>query len=105
MAIITVNHKSLLEVADAVKEYCDEQNREMLSADSAVKSMLSGDWIGRDANEFNSKWEQVDEQDSVTIQFRDSLCSFENALRACAKEYQTAQEDSYDEASRLRKWF
>lgn len=104
MAIIKVNHRVLVETADAIKEYCKEQDREMRSADSAVKSMLLSDWIGKDASEFNNKWAQVDESGSVTVKFRDSLNSFENALRACAKEYQTAQEDSYNEASRLPKW-
>lgn len=103
MAMIRINHRVLEEMADVIDTYCGEQNKEMRSAESAVKSMLSSDWIGKDANEFNNKWEQVNASDSVTVKFRDSLSSFGEALRACAKEYRTAQEDSYDEASRLPK--
>lgn len=98
MALIRVNHSVLLETADDVKMYCEEQDRQMRSAKSAIETMLVSDWIGADAIEFKNKWGQVDTSGSVTITFRDSLTGFENALRACAKEYQTAQEDSYNEA-------
>lgn len=101
MALIRVDHSVLINVADNIKSYCEEQNKEMRSADSAVKTMLLKDWLGSDADEFNAKWEQVDEDGSVAVQFRNSLESFENALRGCAKEYKTAQEDSYNEASHL----
>lgn len=101
MAFIEVNHKTLTEVADAIDTYCDAQDKEMRSAHTAVSAMLLKDWIGKDATEFGNKWSGVDKSDSVTIQFRDSLKTYGDSLRACAKEYQKAQEDSYNEASYL----
>lgn len=103
MPLISVDHSFLIDTADNIKSYCDEQDKEMRAADSAIKAMLSKDWLGPDAVNFSAQWEQVDEESSVTVQFRKSLESFGEALRACANEYKTAQEDSYDEASRLPK--
>ncbi len=101
MAFIEVNHKVLNEVAEAFNTYCDAQNKEMSSAKTAVEAMLSSDWNGTDAAEFGNKWSDVDSSGSVTVQLRESLQNFSDSLKACAKEYKTAQEDSYNEASRL----
>lgn len=104
MAVIEVNHRILRNVAAAIETYCSTQDREMRSADSEVKSMLSVDWIGSDAQEFGRKWEGVDDNNSTAVKFRESLKKFGESLAACANVYQTAQEDSYNEASRLPKW-
>lgn len=103
MAFIEVNHKVLAEAAEAVDTYCNAQDKEMSFAKSAVEAMLSRDWKGREAAEFEKNWSGVDASDSVTVQLRDSLRDFGEALKSCAKEYRTAQEDSYNEASRLLK--
>ncbi len=104
MAVIEVNHKTLREVADAIKTYCSAQDREMRSADTEVKSMLSSEWVGLDAQQFGAKWEGVDENGGATVKFRESLKKFSEGLTACANEYQRAQEDSYNEAARLPKY-
>lgn len=101
MAYIEVNHSTLNKVAEAIDTYCTAQDKEMRSAKSAVSAMLSSDWQGTDATEFGKKWSDVEASGSVTVQLKDSLKNFGNSLRACAKEYKTAQEDSYNEASRL----
>lgn len=101
MAFIEVNHNTLNEVAEAVLAYCDTQNKEMKSAKSAVEAMLVSEWQGSDALEFQNKWNGVDAQDSVTVKLRESLKSFAENLKLCANEYKRAQEDSYNEASRL----
>lgn len=103
MAFIEVNHNTLNEVAEAVLAYCDTQNKEMKSAKSAVETMLLSDWLGIDALEFQNKWNGVDDVDSVTVQLRESLKSFAENIKNCANEYKKAQEDSYNEASRLPK--
>lgn len=104
MAIIEVNHKTLRDVAAAIKTYCSAQDREMRSADSDIKSMLSSDWVGADARQFGGKWEGVDEKDSTAVRFRESLKNFGEGLSNCANEYQSAQEDTYNAASRLPKF-
>lgn len=104
MAVIEVNHKTLRNVAKAIDNYCDEQNREMRSADSAVKQMLSSGWTGADAYTFSDKWESVDDSSSTTVKLRDSLKKYSEGLTACANEYQNAQEEAYNEANRLPKW-
>ncbi|MDR1329239.1 MAG: hypothetical protein LBK23_06525 [Oscillospiraceae bacterium] len=104
MALIEVNHKVLRNAAEAVTAYCSAQDREMRSADSDVKSMLTADWLGADAQEFGRKWEGVDANDSTTVKLRESLKRFGESLTACANEYQSAQEDAYNEANRLPKY-
>jgi uncharacterized protein YukE len=104
MAKIEVNHKTLREVASAISSYCSVQDREMRSADAEVKSMLSTEWLGLDAQQFGAKWEGVDENGSTSVKFRESLKNFAENLTACADEYQTAQEDAYNAASGLPKY-
>ncbi|CDX04950.1 Type VII secretion system ESAT-6-like [Desulfitobacterium hafniense] len=104
MALIEVNHKVLRDVAAAITTYCSAQDKEMRAADSDIKSILSSDWIGLDAQEFGRKWEGVDANDSTTVKFRESLKSFGESLTACANEYQSAQEDAYNAANRLPKY-
>ena len=105
MANIEVNHKTLRDVASAISTYCSAQDREMHLADTEVKSMLSAEWLGFDAQQFGKKWEDVDENGSTAVKFRDSLKKFGDGLTACANEYQTAQEDTYNAANRLPKYF
>jgi len=104
MAVVEVNHRVLRDVAEAVTNYCAAQDREMRAADNDVKSMLASDWLGYDAQEFGRKWESVDDSSSTSVKFRESLKNFGESLGACAKEYQTAQEDTYNEADRLPKY-
>ncbi|MCM1059914.1 MAG: hypothetical protein NC452_06435 [Eubacterium sp.] len=101
MAYIEVNHNTLNEVAEAILTYCDAQDKEMKSAKSTVEAMLLSDWLGSDASEFQNKWNDVDTSDSVTAKLRESLKSFAEIVKVCAVEYKRAQEDSYNEASRL----
>lgn len=103
MAYIEVNHKVLREVSEAISTYCSSQDREMQIADSEIKSMLSLDWIGQDAQEFGKKWEDVDARDSTAIEFRELLQDFGEQLRLCANEYQSAQEKAYNAACLLPK--
>lgn len=104
MALIEVNRNVLCDVATSITTYCEAQDREMCSADTEIKSMLSTGWTGPDAKEFGRKWEGVDDTDSVAVKFRESLEKFSDCLNFCATEYQKAQEDSYNEANRLPKY-
>jgi len=103
MALIEVNHKVLRDVAAAVDTYCEVQDKEMQSADTEIKSMLTSDWLGSDAQEFGGKWEGVDEKDSTTTKFCELLKSFGGNLIACADAYEKAQADAYNAADRLPK--
>ena len=104
MATIEVNHRTLRDVASAITAYCSAQDREMRSADAEIKSMLSSEWGGLDAQQFGGKWEGVDENGSTAVKFRESLKKFGENLTACANEYQTAQEDTYNAANWLPKY-
>ena len=101
MALIEVNHSTLNSVADAIDTYCTEQDSEMKTANAAMTTMLINDWIGDDANSFAEKWNGVDEDGSVTEQFKKSLKNYGECLRACAREYSKAQEESYNSARKL----
>jgi uncharacterized protein YukE len=104
MALLKVNHKVLRDVASAVVTYCTTQDKEMRSADGCIKSMLSSDWLGPDAQEFGHKWEDVDAGGSAAVKFRESLKNFGENLTACANEYENAQKDTYNAANRLPKY-
>ena len=101
MPLIEVNHSTLNSVADAIDTYCKEQDKEMNTANEAMAAMLISDWIGDDAESFAEKWDGVDENGSITEQFKKSLNNYGNCLQACAKEYSKAQEESYNAARRL----
>ena len=104
MAVIEVNHRFLRDVASAADTYCSAQNREMLSADQDIKSMLSKDWLGPDSMEFGGKWEKVASNDSITVKFRELIKGFGESLTACANEYENAQGEVYNMANRLPKY-
>lgn len=99
--LIRIDHSTLVDIANNIKAHYENQDRQMRTADAAVRSMLLKDWKGKDALAFAEKWDQVDKNGSVTAQLRQSLENFEKALRGCANEYKTAQEDSYNEAYHL----
>jgi len=101
MAAIEVNLETLRNVSSAITTYCDAQDIEMNSADHIVKGMLISDWTGQDANAYGGKWADVYSSDSTAVRFRDNLKNFRDAVSASAKEYQAAQEDSYNAANRL----
>ena len=103
MAVIEVNHGFLREVASAISYYCTKQDLEMQFADSEIKSMLYSDWLGSDAVEFGKTWESVDDANSTTVKFRDSLKNFGESITACANKYKNAQADTYDAAHWLPK--
>lgn len=101
MALIEINHSTLNIVADAIDAYCTEQDKKMNVANAAVLKMLISDWKGEDADTFAEKWSGVDEKGSVTEQFKENLTNYGNCIRACAKEYSKAQEESYNAARKL----
>ena len=101
MALIEVNHSGLREVAAAIETYCSAQDSEMRSADGEIKAMLTTDWLGPDAMEFGRKWEGVDAHDSAAGELRNALMSFGESITACADEYQSAQTDAYNEATKM----
>lgn len=101
MAFIDVDHKTLRNIADAIDEYCNKQDTGMKAADIVVKHMLSTAYVSKDAMEFKKSWEKIDDDDSTTKQFKESLENYANCLRVCADEYQKAQEDSYNQAYKL----
>ena len=96
MAIIQVNHQVLRKTAEAIETYCDTQVQEMRQVDTEVKNMLRTDWIGPDAMEFGGKWENVDDNNSVSKKFLESMRSYSKALKSSANAYQDAQEKAYN---------
>ena len=101
MALIKVNHQTIRQIASDIDSYCQTQVKEMRTADSAVKSFLSSNWSGMDADAFSGRWEDVDGSDSIAVLLKKYLEGYAKSLRACADAYQVAQEDSYDQAARL----
>lgn len=104
MAVIEVNHKVLRTFAQQIEDHCSLQNREMRQADTTVKNHLGVEWYGDDAVAFAGNWDGVDDKNSVAIKLRDSMNNYAEALKACAQEYQKAQEDIYNLASMLPRW-
>ncbi len=104
MALIKVNHQTIRQIASDIDKYCQTQDKEMRTADSAVKAFLSANWSGMDADAFSGRWEDVDGSNSIAVRFKQNLKNYADALRSSADAYQTAQEDSYNEASWLPKY-
>ena len=104
MAYIAVNHRSLRTAAQAIEDYCAQQDACMTQADGTVQSMLAQSWEGSDALSFSEKWGGIQAKDSTTIRFRDSLLAYAQALRDSADRYQKAQEQVYAQARRLPKY-
>ena len=96
MALIEVNHQALRNMARAIDTYCEEQDKQMRTADTAVKDMLSSHWIGPDAMEFGKNWEAVDTSGSTVYKLREALRKYGDSLDTCASIYQKAQEDVYN---------
>jgi len=103
MAMIEVNRKQLTDVAAAINTYCETQDREMGHAETAVNSMLTTDWRGQDAQEFRLRWEGVNANGSVTVNFRTSLRNYANGLIASENAYRQAQENAVNAAGILMR--
>lgn len=96
MALIEVNHHTLCRTAQAIEDYCTEQDQQMKTADARVKDMLCSHWHGPDAVDFGRSWQEVDAAGSTAVTFQKSMESFANALTASAAVYRKAQEDVYN---------
>ena len=105
MANFEVDHSHLREVAAAVNTYCTTQDSQMRSADTEIKSMLTADWLGLDAQEFGKKWEAVDDSNSTAVKFREYLKNFADNLVSCANIYEGAQSQNYNDAKWLQLHF
>ena len=101
MAAIEVNFQTLLNLKNGIGSYCSYQDEQMSQADFEVKSMLSSDWLGSDAQEFGQKWAGICDNDSQTAKFKNSLIEFGELLDFCANEYRAAQTNAANEAIKL----
>lgn len=101
MALIKVNYQVIRDFANNIDDYCDLQDRKMAAVDAQVQDVLGAEWFGLDTAAFGQKWADVDASDSTAVQFRDSLRDYAEALRSCAQQYQSAQEDIYNLSSLL----
>lgn len=99
---IEVNHQNIKNLAATASKYCDTQKREMSSADTDIKSMLTSGWTGSDAQAFGAQWEKVDDSASTATQFYNAMKSYGEALEACAELYRDAQAKAYNRAQLLR---
>lgn len=104
MAVIEVNHQALRNTANAIEEYCENYYNEMRRADSGVQDMLSGGWVGEDAEAFTLAWDDVYGKDSLPRKFCKSLENYGKALGACAELYKKTQEDLYNLACTLPRY-
>lgn len=105
MSVIEVNHKSLRTVASAVNNYCSDQTAQMTVANAVVRTLLDAHWKGQDSVFFERRWKHVQDEKSTAERFKKTLKQFAKRLNACADVYQKAQEDAYNEANRLPKYF
>ncbi|MFI3312535.1 MAG: WXG100 family type VII secretion target [Eubacteriales bacterium] len=103
MATIEVNHEELRELAEKITDFCTDMDKEMATANGAVEQLLSGDWIGADAQQFDSTWQDIDSSSSTYGEFKSSMEAYSQAITSCATVYQTAQEDAYNTANSLPK--
>jgi uncharacterized protein YukE len=100
---IKVNHKDLVTVGKSIVSYNIDYFIELDKAKRSVFDMQLRGWKGADAEGFFKKWSEIDDNDSVSHQFTKALGEFSDNIRATAKSYQKAQEDSYNEAYKLSR--
>ena len=101
MAVIEVNHQAMQNLADAIEDYCESFYNEMRRADTGVQNMLSGGWVGTDAEAFREAWDDVYGKDTLPRKFCKSLENYGQALSAGAAAYKKVQEDLYNMAALL----
>lgn len=101
MPKIKVNHNSLIEIADEIEAYCDEQDREMLKVNAKVAELFLTGWVGNDAKEFTERWQAVDDPNSITYKFKTQLKDYAKYLRSSSERYRKVQEDVYNMAKKL----
>lgn len=104
MAKIEVNHQAIRDFAGEITAYCDEQDRQMRTADSQMNTLFSTGYKGPDAAALKEKWDTVHATDSIAIRFRDSLKNYAAALTDAAEIYRSAQESIYNAANGLPKY-
>ena len=101
MAHIEVRHNELRDVARAIHDYCNAQDRHMNALVSDVRNTIARDWEGADAAEFIRQWGGVNARGSMAVNFRDSLRNYAEALVACANDYQQTQANVVNSAGIL----
>ncbi|MBR3643281.1 MAG: hypothetical protein IKN57_07220 [Parasporobacterium sp.] len=104
MAYIKVDRRDMCKVRDSINSYCDEQDRHMREADSAMKEMMRYDFVGDDARALALKWEGVNDSGSVSAKHKANLKAFAEKLSQAEYLYRKAQEESYSEAGWLPKY-
>ena len=73
----------------------------MRAVKTSVRTRLGVGWAGEDATEFTKKWSDVIAKDSIAVKFCESLETYSDSLVACAGEYEKAQAEVYNRATRI----
>lgn len=97
---IDVNYNEFETAASAVDDYVAKQKQKMKLASQEV-TKLGASWQGKDFQQFQSKWNEVDDGSSTAGNLQKSLEDYAEALRYVADQYKKAQKKAIDKANSL----
>jgi len=99
-SFIDVNYSEFEKAASAVERYVEKQKRAMSTANQVVTS-LGASWEGQDFQQFQSKWNELDDHDSTAGALQKSLEDYTKTLRYVKDQYKNAQKKAIDMANSL----
>nr|WP_263324552.1 WXG100 family type VII secretion target [Neobacillus sp. Marseille-Q6967] len=97
---IDVNYNEFETAASAVDDYVAKQKQKMNLANQEV-TKLGASWQGKDYQQFQSKWNEVDDGSSTAGSLQKSLEDYADTLRYAADQYKKAQKKAIDKANSL----
>lgn len=97
---IEVDYTEFERAADAVEDYAASQKQKMTMAGQEV-TKLGASWQGKDFQQFQAKWNQIDDRSSTAGALQQSLEDYAKALRYAADQYKKAQKKAIDKANSL----
>lgn len=99
-SFIDVDYREFEKAASAVEDYVDRQKQKMSQANQEVASLGAG-WQGRDFEQLQSKWNELDNTGSTAVNLQKSLEDYARVLRYVADQYKKAQKKAIDRVNSL----
>lgn len=99
-SFIEVVYTEFEKAAIDVDNYVAKIKQKMAAANNEVAT-LSGSWKGVDFQQFQSKWNELDDNGSTTWNMQKSLGNYAETLRYVAEQYKNAQKNAINRANSL----
>lgn len=94
-SFIDVDYREFEKAADAVEDYIAKQKQKMNQANQEVTKLGAG-WQGNDFQQFQSKWNELDDGSSTAGALQKTLEDYAETLRYVGDQYKNAQKKALD---------